>query len=310
MRVYLLIFYFVAVCLTHSVYGQSKFDTPDNNRVPIQYLSTENSFFRSRTPIDFNPYDLLPKYVDGNRYKWLDNLPIEEWPEDAKKNPQSVAYVQLYFSPSRYTFVLTDITIQIRDYKNALLYTKTKSIAGLSYRKASRRLNKRVKNAFIKLIHKSINTRDRLICKPSYSNFYRTPRVVKEKAVPTIPTSRINTGLDQDSIRNIIDMNGPNHIEGIYESIDTTGAIYTLGIIEADTCYQIICLASNFNLWRAGDLKATFPKNQEVQAITASWYSGYEKEMKPILNFKTTGILKVLFDEKNFKRVKTFRKTY
>ena len=120
----------------------------------------------------------------------------------------------------------------------------------------------------------------------------------------------MNTGLDQDSVKSIIDSHGPSLIEGIYESIDTTGAIYTLGIIEVDTSYHIICLASNFNLWRSGDLKATFPKEQEANARTATWYSLNEKEMKPVLNFKTNGILEVLFDEENFKRVKTFRKSY
>jgi len=106
------------------------------------------------------------------------------------------------------------------------------------------------------------------------------------------------TLVTRDSIQNYLSQKLTMSIEGIYESLDSVGSIYTLGIIKSDSLFNIICLDSNVDYWKEGMLKGFFNLDDIKDEKRITWIMGHRNvPAKPIARINLKGLLELEFNE-------------
>lgn len=101
------------------------------------------------------------------------------------------------------------------------------------------------------------------------------------------PSENLKVDVKSESaIREYLDNNGADYLEGIWDYSSTGDSQYRLAIIKNEYKYEAFILEGN-GYWRKGDLKATFEPAATDEVVTINWTMGDKKEIR-----KTVGIVK------------------
>ncbi len=201
------------------------------------------------------------------------------------------------------------ITAKLRNQMGLNVYFKRKSLFGVR--------GSLDDHCEQKIIHQAKTYAKRMcgfLSKDQRDNYLKKP-LAKDasksyKTIQLPDIKNIETGILRDSLTSILDSKDRLALEGIYEPEDVSGGLYTLGIIYHEHSYKIICLSSNRQNWKEGDLKGASVSNinSPGENPTFYWYMANGKMELAVFNHLENNRLRLTI--LNVGLTRTYKKVY
>ena len=93
------------------------------------------------------------------------------------------------------------------------------------------------------------------------------------------------TDFDESKIREYLNTNTIDQIEGIYKYIVSDGSQYRLGIVKSELLYIAYILQTNNKKWKIGDVKAYFEPTATKNIYSLRWIMGDKKTTEEAVVF-------------------------
>ena len=250
--------------------------------------------------IDYDPSALLKKVYERCNMVCLNDLDKSEWPERALKHSNLIMIIETELKKKGEYYGNPGLAVTERDLNGNSIMSSWFPSKIKYWRNKTK-----CANSAIKEFENTYENRPFLF---GYTNH----RIIYPKSGPNYidrdTVSVTKTDIKWDIIDKLLDDDEYSTLEGVYTSLDYSGAKYTLGIFKSDTIHKIIILDSNVKGWEEGDLKGTVLNSSKSNEYSASWVLANYSYASPTLTLKANDILKVEFDESWIKKTKMFKK--
>ena len=300
---FLFIYFIVQFFTFYSILCQSEKQKTYYLEVDMEYFIIKPFISDYENISNFDPTELLNEVYSKCDMISLNVKNRNEWPERAINHPHLVMYIESELLEEGENYGIPEMSIKEKDFNGNQIQaswfpTKNKC--------------KRNKLKCIESIIKSF--KDRYENKPflfGYEN-QRLNRIIYPKSgplyTPKETVSVTKTDINWKTVDNLLDDNHTSIIEGIYTTLDSTGAKYTIGIFKTEVINKIIILDSNVKGWEEGDLKGTIEIDSKSEDFKTKWITADGSSTYPSLILRKNGLLEVKFNETWLKKTKIFKK--
>lgn len=293
--------------LLHIVFLSTSLSSQQSKEA-IYYMDVEIEYFivapfksDFENEMSYDPSEILIREYSKCNMICLNNVDKDDWPDRAINKPYLILYVEAKLLEFGERYGIPEISITEIDFNG----NRLSSIWFSSEIKCKKNKIKCTRNA-IELFEKKYSDN------PFFLG-YRNQRIIYPKSGPKFSERDtiqvVKTGITWDSVDELLDDIHSSSIEGVYTSLDSSGAIYTIGIFKSDSTHNIIILDSNLKEWKEGDLKGTIQYNANTNEYLTKWFTATNMDAFPLLSINKDGFLNVIFDESWLRITKKFKRT-
>lgn len=300
MRKYL-VFYLSLFCSLNiipcNLYCQNEYYGDHYPTTTMQYFTISKITSEVEFPEEELKDFISKTYLKRNLISLLE-IPMSKWPAEAILFPHKILTLEATISYVKNNINRSKLEFKEIAYNNSILNGKTVEIR-MSV-KDKENSSKKLFNEFEKIVtHVSRKT---LIPKSEKLNYYEILHRIKLSEWDDYLTidktiyPSIATGITKDSLASYFTNNPSNRFEGIYKSIQGgKQSDYTVGIVQSDSTYNLICLESNYSEWREGFIKGEFKIKNEHNVSEIVWYMKNFTRRKPKIKFNNNGKMYIDF---------------
>ena len=282
-RVLLAFFFF---CLSQVAFSQNNVEALNG----YKYAYVENLVYQN------NQIDIfgITAYMKSELYRKglivLDNN-INNWPQEAKENPCLVSDWQSYNTPGSFNSARAGFVV--KNCKSQIVYQNNSTASHFGY---------------------YFNKNSPLAMEKAFKEIEAFSYHFEEDLSPKIDYPEVEkTTETEESIKNYLDNNQLDPIEGIYKSYQSSElSYYKFAVIKSKGSFKAIIVESDLKQWKSGEVKAYFEYSSMNSIFSVKWLMGNKKPYDSFATLENEGILSIEFKNSatNEKRLEKFVKMY
>ena len=257
----------IILCLTSTLASHLQSQSSSFSQiVEVEYYVVAPFKSDFKNEIDYNPYNLLI-----SEYNKCGLIPLNKnralWPNRALNFPHLIIHIQAQLIDVG-EHNTPELSVVEYDFNGNILFENR------FYPKANCKRSK-LRHKKVRCAEIAIESFKNNFAKKAFMFGYTVKRKIYPFSGPHYvaadPVSTFISAITWETIDQFLTDKDTSSLEGIYTSIDSTGSIYTLGIVKSEDIHKIVILDSNLKEWSEGDLKGTIRIDPENNRLKTEW---------------------------------------